>query len=111
MSGECSTLSPAMAHRICRAAILMVCAGLASCGRDAQTGPPRASGFVEATEVRVASKIPGRLATVTFAEGARVAAGDVLATVATDDLDLARDRARAERAHAAAQVDVLLAGP
>jgi HlyD family secretion protein len=66
---------------------------------------------VEATEVRVASKVPGRLATVTFAEGAQVAAGDVLATLATDDLDLARDRARAERAQASAQVDVLLAGP
>jgi HlyD family secretion protein len=100
-----------MAHRIPAAVVVFICVGLAACNRGERTGPPRASGFVEATEIRVASKIPGRLATVTFVEGARVAAGDVLATVATDDLDLARDRARAERAQAAAQVDVLLAGP
>jgi HlyD family secretion protein len=100
-----------MAHRIPPAVVVFICAALAACDRGERTGSLRASGFVEATEIRVASKMPGRVATVTFAEGARVAAGDVLATVATDDLDLARDRARAERAQAAAQVDVLLAGP
>ncbi len=92
-------------------AVVLLASVLAGCGRTDAGGAPRASGFVEATEVRVASKIPGRVATVNFVEGGRVEAGQTLATMATDDLDLARDRARAERAHASAQVDVLLAGP
>jgi HlyD family secretion protein len=89
---------------------LIVCLAVAACGGTVENSGSRASGFVEATDVRVASKIPGRVATVTFAEGERVQAGAVLATLSTDDLDLALERARAERAQAAAQLALLQAG-
>jgi HlyD family secretion protein len=69
-----------------------------------------ASGYVEATDVRVASKIAGRLAEVRVAEGARVEAGEVVATLATTDIDFALTRARAERDQARAMVDLLIAG-
>ena len=90
--------------------ILVAAVVVAACDRDDPAASTRASGFVEATEVRVASKIPGRVATVTLVEGARVAQGDVLATMATDDLDLALNRAKAERAQASAQFALLAAG-
>ncbi len=90
--------------------ILVVAVVAAACGGGDEAAPLRSSGFVEATEVRVASKIAGRVSTVTLVEGARVAAGDILATIATDDLDLAMTRARAERAQAAAQLALLVAG-
>lgn len=90
--------------------ILVVAIVVVACGREDPAASTRASGFVEATEVRVASKIPGRVATVTLVEGARVAQGDVLATMATDDLDLALNRAKAERAQASAQLALLAAG-
>jgi HlyD family secretion protein len=47
---------------------------------------------------------------VAVREGQRVAAGDVLATVAPDEIDLAIARARAERDQAQAQLRLLLAG-
>ena len=89
---------------------LLVAFPLAGCRREAATAEPRASGYVEATEVRVASKVAGRVSTVNAVEGARVASGDVLATLATTDADLALGRARAERAAADAQARLLRAG-
>ena len=80
------------------------------CSRQSAEAPPRASGYVEATDVRVSSKIPGRLATVTAVEGARVEAGATIATLSTTDADLALARIRAERGQAVAQLNLLLAG-
>jgi HlyD family secretion protein len=82
----------------------------AGCVGDEPAGPPRASGYVEATEVRVASRVPGRVATVQFVEGARVEAGATLATIATTDIDLALDRAKADRDQMTAQLRLLQAG-
>jgi HlyD family secretion protein len=84
--------------------------GASACRGNTEALPPRASGYVEATDVRVAAKVPGRLETVAVVEGARVKAGDTLATIATIDADLAIQRARAERAQAASQVTLLRAG-
>ena len=84
--------------------------GAAACRGQAADHPPRATGYVEATDVRVASRVAGRVATVTVTEGARIAAGAVIATVETTDVEFAIARARAERAQAAAQVNLLLAG-
>ena len=72
--------------------------------------PPRASGYVEATEVRVSAEVGGRLLEVTADEGRRVAAGDVLARIDTADLEIARRRADADRDQAAAQLRLLQAG-
>jgi membrane fusion protein YbhG len=96
-----------------RTAALMSLVALATasgCHRSAPPGPPRASGYVEATEVKVASKIAGRVEKVNVVEGQRVAAGDVLVTIATTDVDLALRQARAEREQAVAQLQLLQAG-
>ena len=89
-------------------AVLMVTVAAGCAGRKDATN--LASGYVEATNVRVSSKVAGRIAQVTAVEGARVEADAVLATLATTDLDFALDRARAERAQAAAMLSLLQAG-
>jgi HlyD family secretion protein len=91
-------------------AVTLVALLAAGCARRSAETPPRASGYVEATDVRVSSKIAGRIATVTTVEGARVEAGATLATISTTDADLALARLRAERAQAVAQLNLLLAG-
>jgi len=69
------------------------------------------NGRIEATEVDVATRLPGRLADVLVREGDGVAAGEVLARLDTDTLDAQyrqaeaeRERARQEREHALAVV-------
>lgn len=85
------------------------CLAASACARG-NGSPSLASGYVEATTVRVSSKVPGRLATVAVVEGARVEAGAVVATLVTTDLEFALQRARAERDQAAAMLQLLLAG-
>jgi membrane fusion protein YbhG len=82
----------------------------AGCRNASAPAAPRATGYVEATEVRLASKVPGRVATVSAVEGARVEAGATVATLSTVDIDLALKRAQSERAQAAAQLRLLEAG-
>jgi HlyD family secretion protein len=83
---------------------------LAACQRTAPTPANRATGYVEATEVRVAPEVGGRLVEVKVAEGDRVTAGDVLARIDTADTDLALRRVGAERDQAQAQLALLRAG-
>ncbi len=82
----------------------------AACGRGDSSAPIRASGYVEATEVRVAPEVGGRVLKVAVAEGDRVAAGALIAQLDTADLDLAMRRAAAERDQALAQQRLLEAG-
>ena len=89
---------------------LVLAASLGACRREPPPATARASGYVEATEVRLASKVAGRVATVTVAEGQRVTAGQVLVTLSTTDTDLALRRARAEREQADAQWRLVGAG-
>ncbi|MEO8483606.1 MAG: HlyD family efflux transporter periplasmic adaptor subunit [Acidobacteriota bacterium] len=91
------------------AVLLASAAGLA-CQRSTPDAAARASGYVDATEIRVAAKIAGRVSSVSVNEGARISKSDEVATIATDDVDLALRRARAERAQADAQVRLLRAG-
>jgi HlyD family secretion protein len=84
--------------------------GIAAAACGGNGGITLASGYVEATDVRVSSKVAGRVAEVHAVEGARVEAGAVLVTLSTTELDFAIERARAERDQAAAQVELLLAG-
>jgi HlyD family secretion protein len=65
---------------------------------------------VEATEVRIASEVGGRILDLAVNEGQRVSAGEVIARLDTADVELALARARAERAQADAQLRLLLAG-
>jgi HlyD family secretion protein len=83
---------------------------LAGCRQQPAAAVPRATGYVEATETRIASKVQGRVAQVTAVEGARVTAGQTLVTLATTDIDLALRQVRAERDQAEAQRRLLLAG-
>jgi HlyD family secretion protein len=73
-------------------------------------GPPRASGYVEATEVRIAPEVGGRVHEVAVDEGDRVTAGALIARLDVEDVELAIRRAQAERDQAVAQLRLLQAG-
>ena len=88
----------------------LLLAAVAACRGGADDGPIRASGYVEATEVRVAAEVGGRILELPVEEGDRVTAGTLIARLDTSDTDIALQRARAERAQAAAQHRLLQAG-
>ena len=81
-----------------------------ACGGRAEEGPPRASGYVEATEVRVAPQVGGRLIEVAVAEGDRVTAGAILARLDTADVEIVLRRVEADRDQAVAALKLLQAG-
>lgn len=80
------------------------------CGRADTAGPLRASGYVEATDVRIAPQVGGRILDLPVAEGDRVTAGALVAKLDTSDAEIARRRAQAERDQAVAQLRLLQAG-
>jgi HlyD family secretion protein len=84
--------------------------GAPACRSKAAEGPQRASGYVEATEVRVAPEVGGRVLEVSVSEGDRVTAGAPLARLDTSDVEIALRRAHAERDQAVAQLRLLTAG-
>src|SRR5512140_1507204 len=88
----------------------LVVAGFVACARGPKNAPIVASGHVEATEVRVASEVGGKLDQVLVREGDRVAAGRLIAVIDTTELHLGVLAARAERNMAAAQLDLLQNG-
>ena len=98
--------------RVRRTSFLALGLGLtvAACGGRAGEGPERASGYVEATDVRVAPLVGGRLIEVAVAEGDRVAAGALVARLDTADTELALRRAEADREQAVAALKLLEAG-
>jgi len=60
-----------------------------------QSGDLQLIGTVDANEVVVSSKIPGRIQTLAVQEGQQVKAGQVIATMESDDLDAALKAAQA----------------
>jgi HlyD family secretion protein len=82
----------------------------AACSPPPPSNALTASGSVEATEVQVAPEVGGRIVELRVAEGDRVQAGAVIATLDTKDTELQIGRARAERAAAAAQLHLFEAG-
>lgn len=56
-------------------------------GTDMPEGIVKSNGRIEATEVDVAAKYPGRLATVTVDEGDNVTAGQVVATISSPETE------------------------
>jgi HlyD family secretion protein len=102
-----SAIQTPPAWRIFLAAAL---AASAACASKPPADRVRASGQVEATDVRVAGQVAGRILELRVAEGERVNAGDVIARLDTADAQLALTRADAERAQADAQLRLLLAG-
>jgi HlyD family secretion protein len=99
-------ITPLVAATACAAAL----AAAAACREKAPADRVRVSGYVEATEVRVAPEVGGRLIDLKLAEGDRVKAGDLVAQLDTADVRLALQRAAAERLAADAQLRLLLAG-
>ena len=91
-------------------AVIVLLAAATGCNKKAALSPTSASGYIEATDVRVAAKVAGRVESVAVSEGQRVTAGQVLVTLATTDTDLAIARANADRAQAVAQLRLLQAG-
>ena len=94
--------------RLLMAALAMLVA--AGCQEPEPSDVARVSGHVEATEVRIAPEVGGRILELHVDEGDRVAPGDVVARLDTRDAELQIVRARAERAAAAAQLRLLQAG-
>jgi len=89
--------------------LLSLAAAIGCRGSDANA-PIRASGYVEATEVRVAPEVGGRVLDLRVAEGDRVAAGDLILKLDTAETQLAIRRAEGERDQALAQLRLLQAG-
>ena len=81
-----------------------------ACDRGADDAPPRASGYIEATEVRVAPEVGGRIVELLVEEGKRITAGEVIARLDTADAELAMRRTQADRDQAEAQLRLLQAG-
>jgi HlyD family secretion protein len=65
-------------------------------GRDMPEGIVKSNGRVEATQVDVAAKYPGRLATVTKDEGDEVTAGEVVATISSPETEAQLRQAQAQ---------------
>ena len=73
--------------------------------RAAQPAPDLLQGQIEATEIDVSSKIPGRLDTVLVVEGAGVRKGDLVATLDSPEIAAKLAQAKGARAAASAQRD------
>ncbi len=86
--------------------------GSAALGCAGGNGASRivASGHVEATQVRVSTKVGGRLETLAVAEGDRVSSGQELGRIDAIDLRLELQQATAQRDQAAAELRLQLAG-
>jgi len=83
---------------------------LASCNRGGDPNLITASGYVEATDVRLSTKVAGRVESVAVAEGDTIAKGAVVAKIETVDLELALRQARAEREVADAELRLRVKG-
>ena len=85
------------------AAAALVCAVAALLAL--RPGPETLQGQFEATEVNVASKVPGRVATLSVRDGQRVERGVELATLDSPEIRARLEQATAARGAAAAQRD------
>lgn len=98
------------ASRSVLACLAVAVVATAACKRAPADAAARVSGYVEATEVRVAPEVGGRLLEVKVVEGDRINAGDLVARLDASDTELAVRRAEAERDQAQAQLALLRAG-
>jgi HlyD family secretion protein len=81
-------------------------------GRDMPEGIVKTNGRIEATEVDVAAKYSGRLATVSVNEGDEVTAGQVVATISSPETEAQLLAAQAEvikSKHAVAEEEAMIA--
>jgi len=92
---------------ICALAILLLAAG---CRKADDDGRIHASGHIEATEIRLAAKVGGRLLEAPLEEGQAITAGILVARFETVDAEHKLAQARANAEAADAQLRLLLAG-
>ena len=81
-------------------------------GKDMPDGIVKTNGRIEATEVDVAAKYSGRLATVSVNEGDEVTAGQVVATISSPETEAQLRAAQAEvlkSKHALAESEAMIA--
>jgi HlyD family secretion protein len=81
-------------------------------GKDMPDGIVKTNGRIEATEVDVAAKYSGRLATVAVNEGDEVAAGQVVATISSPETEAQLRAAEAQvlkSKHAHAEAEAMIA--
>lgn len=97
-------------NRMLRTAIVLLPLAGGACAKGRDASRIVASGHVEATQVRIATKVAGRLESLSMAEGDRVQAGQELARIDGTDLRLGLQQAKAERDQAAAELRLRLAG-
>ena len=91
-------------------AAAVVLAGGPACRNGSANAVPRASGYVEATEVRVSPEVGGKIVELKVGEGDRVEVGQLIARLSTTDTELSIQRVEAERDQATAQLRLLEAG-
>ncbi|MCX6560533.1 MAG: efflux RND transporter periplasmic adaptor subunit [Candidatus Aminicenantes bacterium] len=91
------------------AAVIPLCLA-AACVRGPADGPLRASGTIEARQVRLSAKIAGDLLALPVKEGDRVKPGDPIASIDHAGLDIQLRQAEAGAVLAQAQLDLLKSG-
>ena len=89
--------------------VVPVLAAAAACAPAADPNSLRVSGHVEATEVRLAPEMGGRVLSLNVKEGDRIQTGAVVLTIDATDLQLAIARAKTEQASAEAQLRLVRA--
>lgn len=89
--------------------VVPVLAAAAACAPAADPNTLRVSGHVEATEVRLAPEMGGRVLSLNVKEGDRIQTGAVVLTIDATDLQLAIARAKTEQASAEAQLRLVRA--
>ena len=83
---------------------------VAACNEKPPENEIRASGHVEATDVRLAPEVGGRIVLLSIKEGDRVDAGATVLRLDSRDHELAVQRAKADQSQAEAQLRLLQAG-
>lgn len=91
-------------------AVAVLAALLAACSEPPPSNRLRVSGHVEAAETRLAPDAGGRILSLNIAEGQRIEPGLEILSLDPRDVELAIQRARAERAQAEANLRLVLAG-
>jgi HlyD family secretion protein len=92
------------------AVVMLVTVLLAACNDRPPPNQVRVSGHVEATEVRLAPEVGGRIVLLNVREGDRVEPGTLVLRLDTRDSELLLDRVRAEYQATEAQLRLLQAG-
>jgi HlyD family secretion protein len=89
---------------------MLVSIALLACGRSGRDGRVVASGHIEAIDVRIATKVRGRLLQRPVDEGDAVKAGQLIGQVDTVDAELSLREAEAQRDRADAALRLTVAG-